>query len=268
MSNTANNAEPTVIHAYGIVPGDVLLPEIRGLGGAAVGAMPLGDMAVLISRLRRYEYGAEVWQSHAEDPRWLGDVAAEHHLVLQTVLESADVLPLRLPTLHSDEAALEDALSGNIEQIITSLTRIRGCVELGAKAYLVAKSRSDDLKQASMNGREYLARRKAQADLRESARTRRHHEVIRAHVAMAAAADDATTNRPQDPALSGRPEPMVLNSAYLLHRDSIERFVEVAEEAAEELHSDGIELEITGPWPPYNFVTEDVTCDDIEGGRR
>ena len=78
MDNLANNAESTVVHAYGIVPAGTPGPDVVGLGGAAVDVMPLGDVAVLVSRLSQAEYGTAVWEGHAEDPQWLGEVAAAH----------------------------------------------------------------------------------------------------------------------------------------------------------------------------------------------
>lgn len=250
------DTEQTVVHAYGIVPTGSSAPALTGLGGAAVDIMPLGDVAVLISRLSQAEYGNEVWEAHAEDPQWLGQVAAAHHQVLQSMIESTDVLPLRLPTIQPDETALERALTEILAQLSASLDRVRGHIELGAKAFVVAEPRADVEPATRMTGRQYLARRKAQADQRESARLRRQQELIDAHEAMAAAATDASTSRPQDPALSGRPEPMVLNSAYLVLRDRLDEFIGVAERVGEDLRADGIALEVTGPWPPYNFVAE------------
>jgi hypothetical protein len=46
-------------------------------------------------------------------------------------------------------------------------------------------------------------------------------------------------------------------AAYLVMRARVERFVELAAELGEQL--DGLELECTGPWPPYSFVDGEIT---------
>jgi hypothetical protein len=49
---------------------------------------------------------------------------------------------------------------------------------------------------------------------------------------------------------------MVMNAAYLVpagDRTLVQTVSRVAAESAEA----GIELEVTGPWPPYNFVPDD-----------
>lgn len=249
-----SDTDRTVVHAYGIVYPGTPVPEADGIGDAAVELVTIGPIAALVSRLSDAEYGADVWRAHAEDPRWLGGVAEAHHRVLQAVVGTADVLPLRLPSIHPDLAALKASLAERTDVLSAAMGRIRGHIELGAKAFVVSGPREDGAPTGKVSGREYLARRKAQADLRESARSRRQARLVDAHHTMAAAAADSTTSPPQDPALSGRAEPMVLNAAYLVARDRLDDLVAVAERVGEDLHGDGIALEVTGPWPPYNFV--------------
>jgi len=250
-----DDADGTVVHAYGIVVPGTPAPPTRGIANAHVEVMPCGPIAVLTSRLDAADFGPDVWRAHADDPDWLRAVAEDHHRVLQSVVVAADVLPLRLPSVHPDEAALAGSLTGNMEGLEAALARLHGHIELGAKALVVADPEPDPQPAAPTSGRDYLARRKAKVDSRESARSTRQAMLVRAHHAMASAAADATTSPPQHPALSGRAEPMVLNASYLVARDRIDDFVVVAERAAEELGGAGIALEVTGPWPPYNFVS-------------
>jgi hypothetical protein len=49
---------------------------------------------------------------------------------------------------------------------------------------------------------------------------------------------------------------MVFNGAYLVtDRD---RFSGELASAARALEDAGVQLELTGPWPPYNFVPEEL----------
>ena len=56
-----------------------------------------------------------------------------------------------------------------------------------------------------------------------------------------------------DKELTGRREPMVLNSAYLIPREKIENFKKEAEGLNQEIQAKGFYLEYSGPWPVYNF---------------
>jgi len=257
-------AEGTVVHAYGLIADRPTLSLPEGVDGAPVRIARAGDVSVLVSELRAEAYGPEVWRDHAEDPRWLEHVARQHHAVLQAMVEQTDVLPLRLPGIHPDIATLEDVLRDQEAPLTRALDTVRGHVELGAKVFLVDERSTPEAEQRPTSGRDYLARRSAEATNREEARLRRQNLVLDAHESMAHASTHAVANPPQDSALSGRTEPMLLNAAYLVPRERLDDFVALAEQIHEGLAADGMTLEVSGPWPPYNFA---ATPDDMKVGQ-
>ncbi len=62
-------------------------------------------------------------------------------------------------------------------------------------------------------------------------------------------------NRPQPRELTGRPEAMLLNGAYLV-REGDDRLRGEVERLTAEHAGLGVEYELTGPWPPHNFAGE------------
>ena len=48
---------------------------------------------------------------------------------------------------------------------------------------------------------------------------------------------------------------MLLNGAYLVAREREHEFEEASASLREQWEESGFELELTGPWPPYNFVS-------------
>lgn len=248
------DAADSVVHAYGLVPTGGVLTVPDGIDGSQVTTVTIGSLTVLVSELSARAYGADVWRANAEDPRWLEHIVQEHHRVLQAVVEETDVLPLRLPAIHDDTLSLENAVREQQQLLEAALERLRGHVELGAKAFLVEQRPTVTTDPPPTRGRDYLARRSAEADDRAQARTRRQAEVEDVHRALAGLSTDCAVSRPQDPALSGRREPMLLNAAYLVRRADLDRFVALAEQLHERLAHGGMSLEITGPWPPYNFA--------------
>jgi hypothetical protein len=60
----------------------------------------------------------------------------------------------------------------------------------------------------------------------------------------------------QRPEVTGREEEMIFNAAYLVADRS--RFEQELGELGGEYRESGVELELTGPWPPYNFVPEEL----------
>ncbi|HEX2858235.1 MAG TPA: GvpL/GvpF family gas vesicle protein [Propionibacteriaceae bacterium] len=244
-----------VVHAYGVVSADFRAPLPTGLGDAAVEVVTLAGLGVLVSRLDAGSFGEAVWQLHGTDPAWVEPVAEQHHRVLQAAVEQGDVLPLRLPGIYADTNAVEAVLDGQLDVLRVAFARVRGRVELGAKAFALAEPEQPEAERPA-SGRDYLLGRAAAGARREQARDRANAAVAAAHERISALAASAVTNPPQDTALSGRREPMLLNAAYLVPRASLDDVVELVETLGADLVADGVALEVSGPWPPYNFVAE------------
>jgi hypothetical protein len=104
-------------------------------------------------------------------------------------------------------------------------------------------------------GRAYLARRRHQLRRRETARTRIEATVSEVHDRLADLAIDAAVLPPQRPELSGRAGQMVLNGAYLVEQARADRFVAAVDALRQEHGPTGLDVELAGPWAPYNFVT-------------
>lgn len=249
----------TVLHTYGVVANtDVALPE-HGIGGTPLSILDVHGLAVVVGPVDAARLGPRVWEQHGEDPQWLGRVAQAHHEVLQAICTGsppADVLPLRLPGIYPDEAALRAALLPSSSALREALDRIRGQLEWGVQIFRVDEPvATDDAPVTS--GRDYLKRKAAATAARDEGRSRRQREIVEAYDVLSSAANGSTTNPPQDPALSGRPDPMVLNAAFLVARSDEDRFFSAAERVGQQLGPAGLRVEVSGPWPPYNFTRID-----------
>ena len=243
----------TVVHAYGIVRTDdaIDLPD-TGVGGAGVALLDAGPVSCVFSILPGEAYGDAAWHSHAEDPRWLSAIASEHEAVLGQLVRDVDVLPLRLPGMYRDEVHLHDVIAAQAELFSAVLDALHGHVEWAVHLYLTGEVAEET--DAPTSGREYLQQKAAAASRRDAARARRERLVRDAYAAIADLSRQSVANPPQDSALSGRREPMLLNSAHLVCRKHEQLFFDAVDEAAARLAPAGISIEVSGPWAPYNFV--------------
>jgi hypothetical protein len=257
----------TVHYVYGVVPSGrqhSALPE--GPGGAEVELFEGHGLAAVVSELSEDRYGEGEFRSHAEDPAWLRDLASAHHRVLASIAESSDVVPLRMPTLCRSRQGVVDLLDAKEAELRHALAAVTGRVEWGVKVF--AEPRPAEEKVRAASGRDYLGQRMAQGRARDEERSRRGDVVRSCHEALSSAAVEAVVNAPQDPAFSGRDEPMVLNGAYLVARDRERAFREVLEaQAAGPCREAGLTVELTGPWPPYNFSVGALPEDRATVGR-
>ncbi|MEU5993681.1 GvpL/GvpF family gas vesicle protein [Spirillospora sp. NPDC047418] len=101
-------------------------------------------------------------------------------------------------------------------------------------------------------GTAYLRRRQEERRRRADAGRRVSEQAGAVHAELADHAVASRHHPPQDPRLSGRPGTQILNTAYLLDEEQVAGFLAVTRAAGERLA--GIEVEVTGPWPPYSFI--------------
>jgi Gas vesicle synthesis protein GvpL/GvpF len=240
-------------YVYGVVPATAQ-PEGTGIGSRPVELVPEGGVATLVSAVPADEFGEASLRERLNDRAWLEQTAREHEDTLERALARSPVIPFRLCTVYESRDRLREFLSSHGAALGALLRRLDGRVELGVKAYLAEEPAETDEPQS---GREYLLRRQREREAAEES-ARFKVECARAsHERLAAAAEDARANPPQPAELSGRTEEMLLNGAYLVRRDDGRLGETVAE--LESLYGPrGVMYEMTGPWPPYNFVPPEV----------
>ena len=76
----------------------------------------------------------------------------------------------------------------------------------------------------------------------------------RVHSRAAAKSSEALLNPLQNPEVSGHTGDMLLNGVYLVDERAREEFAAEVSSLAAEFSELGASVELTGPWPAYNFV--------------
>jgi hypothetical protein len=177
-------------------------------------------------------------------------------MALEAIGARATLVPLRLSTEFHGENGVRDLLHREAERLTAALAHLSGRREWGVKAFAAEAPPEAAAEPSSGSG--YLRQRQHERDRR----TRRAETVAGAceaiHDQLAELADDARSNPPQRPEVSGGPHPMVLNGAYLVADDGFEEFLERSEALRAQYAELGLELELTGPWPAYNFIPDAI----------
>ncbi|MEU6138564.1 GvpL/GvpF family gas vesicle protein [Nocardioides sp. NPDC047086] len=256
-----------VVHPYGFIQRDEprTMPE-HGIMNADVRTIPFHDLEVVVSDLEAASFGEAVWAEHGEDTRWVTPVVAAHHEVLQHLVEHGDVLPLQLPGIYPSDEVLIAALDSSRQALERAWRFLAGHAEWSVQIFPTSSPGPTET-PAPRSGREYLERRRSQQGSRDEARRRRELAVTDTHEALAREATASVVRAPLDSAVTGREDPMLLNSAYLVPHQGEQRFVRIAEEHHRRMVADaGMRVEVTGPWPPYSFVgAADQNSDDLTG---
>ncbi|TDC41558.1 GvpL/GvpF family gas vesicle protein [Actinomadura sp. KC345] len=287
-------AGDTAVYLYGVARDldPAALGDAAGVAGAPVRGVVAGGLTALVSTVRLEEYGEAALRANLEDLAWLEATARAHHDVVDRAAHSAPTAPVRIATLYRDDARVAEVLAAQGERFGAVLDRITGRSEWGVKAYASPETMRGD-PAAAPGGRDpsdpggglapraesltgpspagssgagpsagvgtaYLRRRQDERRRRADAGRRVGEAADGVHAELTDHAVASRHHPPQDPGLSGRRDTQILNAAYLLDEDQAEGFLAVTRAAPARL--DGIELEVTGPWPPYSFIdTADTT---------
>ncbi|WP_440064029.1 GvpL/GvpF family gas vesicle protein [Streptosporangium sp. OZ121] len=248
----------TYLYAIARDVGRVLPGHVVGVAGAPVRAITHQGLVAYVSPVPLEEFGEEPLRRSLEDLDWVGGTARAHNRVVEAVAEEAPTAPVRLVTVYSTEDQVRDLLRRRHDDFTELLAHVTGCREWGVKAYAEPGTDAPRAEEAPAKtdspGRAYLERRRASLRGREDAWRRAARRAEDIHAALLSVSVAGHRHRPQDPQLSGREEVMLLNGAYLVAEDRREEFTA----AVDALRSQGIEMQLTGPWAPYSFTSMDL----------
>jgi len=101
-------------------------------------------------------------------------------------------------------------------------------------------------------GSAYLMRRRAKLAARQSAQSAAGEWAQQIHARLRPLCAASRLHPAQDPRLTGRRDWMILNAAYLVDQDRTEPFHALVRQLTE--WQAGLDVELTGPWPPYSFA--------------
>jgi gas vesicle protein GvpL/GvpF len=171
---------------------------------AAVGvrSVPAGRLEALCAEVGETEVSPEALWRHEE--------------VVEALMESRDLLPVRYGTRLPDEAGVVSAVAERHDALLAALNRVRGAVELSLR--LAAPPEAEIPREAAE----------------------------RLHAQLAPLARDATL-------LDSGDSRDLLRAAYLVDRGAMAPFTD-AVARLQRAHPE-LRLLCTGPWPPYSFAS-------------
>jgi hypothetical protein len=253
-TDLSGEAPEEALYAYGITTAGLRLPDdARALtDGAPLERVGLGDLELLVSPVRPDQLRVD--EDDLSESGRLATLARGHDAVVRAAAGSGPVLPLRFGTVVADEAAARRLLQEHGESAREQLRRIGDTREWGVRLV-----RSLDAEPASVGprsgdrsgvtGTEYLARRRralAQHGEAEAAAEKAAavlQETLRPHVTESLRRGGATGSS------------LLLDLAFLVRPDAEADFLAAAAELGERLAPEGFGVEVSGPWPPYSFVS-------------
>jgi hypothetical protein len=248
--------------------GEPLPADIDGVAAAGpLERVDAGDLAAIVSRVPLDEFGAAPLRENLNDLTWLERVAREHEGVLDRALAQSTIVPLRLCTIYESEQTVREMLEQEHDSLAEALDLLAGREEWAVKLIAdgdrladAARARSteatalEDELGARTGGGAYMLRRRLERHVRDAVDSLAAELADEVHAELQSASRDAVVLPPQNPELSGHSGTMLLNGAYLVDSERVDSLRELVGGLQERHGALGVQVELTGPWPPYNFL--------------
>jgi hypothetical protein len=230
--------------------------------GRELGVVRAAGACALVSEVPLADFGEDGLKRNLNDLEWLERVARAHEEVLETALEQGALIPMRLCTIYNEENHVRAMLAERRSEFAEALERLAGRAEWGVKlvadrARLAERARAraaGAFSTAASEGVAYLGARQQDRRLRDEVDALLDEVVCESHARLEEWAAASELLPAQGRELAGYEGEMVLNGAYLVDDDRIERFREVLDELRGQYHETGLSFDLTGPWPAFHFA--------------
>ncbi|HVF51003.1 MAG TPA: GvpL/GvpF family gas vesicle protein [Pyrinomonadaceae bacterium] len=235
--------------------------------GASLETVGGGELAAVVSGVAASDYGEATLEARLADAQWTAARAMRHEQVVEYFAARASVVPLRFGTIYLERARVEAMLKERDAELRSIIARLRGRDEWGVNVFCdraqlkeriaaVSPRLRELLQQAEQAspGQSYLMRKKVESLRADETRVESKRIASDIERALAAASEGAARLRVLKGEAAEHGE-LTAKLAYLVARERFPHFRAEAERLAAAHAALGFRMELTGPWPAYNFAS-------------
>jgi hypothetical protein len=243
-------------------------PEIAGTG--IDGERPLfieviGEVAAVLAEVNIEDFSGPEAQEKMEDLKWVAPRALRHEEVVLSAMEQGPVLPVRFGTVFSSLAAAAEPLRQRQDVLMKFFQdtidkkewTLKGYVDRPqARARMTAARLAAEKEQLAglSPGKRYFLEQKIKgavdkdvaAWLKEMGR-----DILSVAKKMSVGFSEC---RLQSQEVTGRDEEMFFHGALLVPDGSVAALEGEMDAWNTRQESQGLQIELSGPWPPYHFA--------------
>jgi Gas vesicle synthesis protein GvpL/GvpF len=218
-------------------------PGIDGVN--AVRTIACGEFLCWVSDVDHAGFAAEM-ERNLENLEWLALHSVRHQQVVGEVAAREAIVPARFGTIFSGEAALQKNVLGRRAALKKVFDRVAGAEEWGVKVF--AEKKPPTRPTEARSGKDYLRQKAAQMRQRPE---RNDPELKEFAEALAKVSSETAPSGK----VSGTQPSLLWQATYLVPRGRRKPWEKVLGEFVERW--DGLRrIEVSGPWPPYSFVSD------------
>lgn len=224
--------------------------------------LPYKGICAVTGRASGDDFSGKGLEKNLGDLDWIERKARFHEMVVEKTMAASAVMPFKFGTVFESEDSLKRMLDQYLDEFRDILKKLEGKREWGVKVFYrchnaenkntpVAPKIGFEEEASPSSGVAFFERKKQErltAELRERKINDARGQV---YEALGGHSAEIRINRLLPPEANGIKEEMILNAAFLVDNEKAGAFIDEVEILKEE--HPALEIECTGPWPPYNF---------------
>lgn len=230
--------------------------------------LALGDFYAFIKYVPESEFSENNFKRNLSNMDWLETNAREHVSVISELMENNTMIPFKFGTIFITEESLRKFIIDYSDSLTDNFLHIKNMEEWSVKIYCDLKVLSEKIDELSEDaaalekqimesspGKAYLLKRKKN-DLIENEMDRICKNYGQNYFNEFEKLSEATSLNnllPKD--FTGREDTMILNAVFLVHANNVTDFNNTTENLIAKYGDFGFNIEITGPWPPFSFIS-------------
>jgi Gas vesicle synthesis protein GvpL/GvpF len=231
-------------------------PSLRGVPDSVPGAgvprlIPIDDeIWAVVADAPLARFGGEGLRNDLQDVESISRHALAHAAVVEFFFRRSPVIPLKLFTLFSADARVQQHLMSRRARLRTLFAQLRGHEEWGVR--VITRDVGAAPAQTATSGRDYLQIKKR---LSKQGEAPSRVSVKEANAALKVLGKRASKIRKDSFPRAGQGRPYVASASFLVKAQRRNLWRREVARLSAALAKQGHRLEVTGPWPPYHFVT-------------
>ncbi|HAS17311.1 MAG TPA: hypothetical protein DDX84_03735 [Nitrospiraceae bacterium] len=220
----------------------------------------------VVSKVFEDEFSKENLEKNLNDMKWLKIKVSTHENIIEEVMKENCVIPFKFATLFRTEDNLKACLNEHAEELIENLSYIKGKKEWGVKIYFnmdrlsnfLIKENGEILAldheiRSSSPGKAFLFRKKKEELIIKMADRMIDRYIQDCINSLNKQSLDICINKLLPKEITDREEKMILNAVFLVKENNVNTFMNTVNRIRRKYEKNGLFVDCTGPWPPYNF---------------
>jgi len=214
------------------------IEQLKGFNNSPVWGYPSGEFVVIVSE---HTPGAQLTQESILD----------HARVVSDCFKLATVLPFRFGTIFETDDALRQAVRSNKKNFTEAVAKLKGKSEMHLKLVVkvdgaVAEAVIAGAPLPPQVGGEYLSRLREKASRDRERQSKARALSVQVHKLFNPLQEEVVCKKVN----AG----LVIDIAHLIDSGSVAKYQNRYSTAMR--HFKDCQISLTGPWPPYHFVSE------------